>query len=323
MHQYNFSYQNQVSTNWLASLSYIGTSTMHLWGFQPYNYATPAATPTGAAATTNNTSQRYILYRAAIANGTTAGTRYGAFSGTADYGMANFNGVVATINRRFTRNYSVLMNYTWSHCLANMNYTGDNTPPAQDPNNHAAEYGSCNFDTTHNLTISGVLSAPKFQEHALNYVVGGWQLSPLITYRTGMPYTVTLGVDNSLTAIGQDRPNLIPGKSLYAKNLYLPSAVASSKPVQWTSTTTGVGTFGNERPMQARGPGFANVDIAISKHFPIFERSQLEIRGEAFNVLNHPNYATPITARSSGTFGTITSTANEARVLQIAAKVTF
>ena len=156
MHQYNASYQNQLSTNWLASVSYIGTSTIHLWGFQPYNYATPLPTPTGAAATTNNTSQRYILYRAAIANKTTAGTRYGAFSGLADYGMANFNGVIATVNHRFANNFSMLMNYTYSHCLANMNYTGDNTPPAQDPNNHAAEYGNCNFDTTHNLTISGV-----------------------------------------------------------------------------------------------------------------------------------------------------------------------
>jgi len=134
MHQYNLSYQNQLSANWLASLSYIGTNTVHLWGFQPYNYATPAPTPTGAAATTNNTSQRYILYRAAIASNTTAGTRYGAFSGTADYGMANFNGIIATVNHRLANNFSMLMNYTWSHCLSNMNYTGDNTPPAQDPN---------------------------------------------------------------------------------------------------------------------------------------------------------------------------------------------
>ncbi|SEF77679.1 Carboxypeptidase regulatory-like domain-containing protein [Bryocella elongata] len=324
MHQYNFSYQNQVSTNWLASLSYIGTSTIHLWGFQPYNYATPAATPTGAAATTNNTSQRYILYRAAIANGTTAGTRYGAFSGTADYGMANFNGVVATINRRFTHNYSVLLNYTWSHCLSNMNYTGDNTPPAQDPTNHAAEYGSCNFDTTHNLTISGVASTPKLHAHLLNTALGAWQLSPLVTYRTGMPYTVTDGTDRSLTAIGQDRPNLVAGQSLYAKNLF---PAAGVKPL-WINASAyslqTLGTFGNERPLQARGPGFANVDLAISKRFPILERAQLELRGEAFNVLNHPNYANPNTAiSSSSTFGRITATANDARLLQIAAKVTF
>jgi outer membrane receptor protein involved in Fe transport len=324
MHQYNLSYQNQVSANWLASLNYIGTSTIHLWGFQPYNYATAAPTPTGAAATTNNTSQRYILYRAAIANNTTAGTRYGAFSGTADYGMANFNGIIATVNHRFANNFSMLLNYTWSHCLSNLNYTGDNTPPAQDPNNHAAEYGNCNFDTTQNLTISGVATTPKFHQPSLNYAVGAWQVSPLITYRTGMPYTVTDGTDRSLTAIGQDRPNLVQGQSLYSKNLF---PAAGVKPL-WINNSAyalqALGTFGNEAPLQARGPGFANVDVAISKHFPIFERSQLEIRGEAFNVLNHPNYANPNTAiSSSSTFGRITATANDARLLQIAAKITF
>jgi hypothetical protein len=140
MHQYNASYQNQVTPNWLISINYIGTSTIHLRGFQPINYATPLPTPAGAAASTSNTSQRYILYRAAIANGTTAGTRYGAFSSTTDYGTANFNGLILSANHRIANNFSALVNYTWSHCLSNMNYTGDNTPPAQDPNNHGAEY---------------------------------------------------------------------------------------------------------------------------------------------------------------------------------------
>jgi hypothetical protein len=324
MHQYNLSYQNQLSANWLASATYIGTNTIHLWGFQPYNYATPLPTPAGAAATTNNTSQRYILYRAAIASGTTAGTRYGAFSGTADYGMANFNGVIATVDHRFASNFSMLLNYTWSHCLSNMNYTGDNTPPAQNPNNHAAEYGNCNFDTTHNLSVSGVATTPRFHQFSLNQVLGAWQVSPLITYRTGMPYTVTDGTDRSLTAIGQDRPNIVPGQSLYSKNLF---PAAGVKPL-WINAAAYVlqplGTFGNEAPLQARGPGFADVDVAISKHFPLFEHSQLEIRGEAFNALNHPNYANPNTAiSSSSTFGRITATANDARLLQIAAKITF
>jgi hypothetical protein len=64
--------------------------------------------------------------------------------------------------------------------------------------------------------------------------------------------------------------------------------------------------------------------VAISKHFSFLERAQLEIRGEAFNVLNHPNYANPNTAiSSSSTFGRITATANDARLLQIATKITF
>ncbi len=324
MHQYNASYQNQVSPNWLLSANYIGTSTIHLWGFQPINYATPAPTATGAAASTNNTSQRYVLFRAAVANGTTAGKRYGAFSSTSDYGMANFNGLILTANHRVANNFSVLANYTFSHCLSNLNYTGDNTPPAQNPNDHSAEYASCNFDTTHNLTISGVVTSPKLKERVLNYTAGGWQVSPLFTYRTGMPYTVTDGTDRSLTAIGQDRPNRVAGVSLYSKNLF---PAAGVKPL-WVNaaayTLQPLGTFGNETPLTARGPGFVNMDVAISKRFPILERANLELRGEAFNVLNHPNYSNPNTAiSSSSTFGRITTTANDARLLQIATKITF
>jgi hypothetical protein len=139
-----------------------------------------------------------------------------------------------------------------------------------------------------------------------------------------MPYTVTDGTDNSLTTIGQDRPNLVPGVNPYSKNLY---PAAGSKP-QWLNaaayTLSPLGTFGNERPFQARGPGFANVDMAISKHFPVYERAQFELRGEAFNLLNHPNYSNPITSiNSTATFGRITTTANDARLLQLAAKITF
>jgi hypothetical protein len=323
MHQYNASYQVQATRNLVVSASYIGTHTVHLWGFQPVNYATFAPTSTGAAASTNNTTQRLLLYRQALASNTTAGTRYSSFSSTADYGMANFNGVILSANRRVANNFSVLMNYTYSHCLSNMNYTGDNTPPAQNPNDHSAEYGSCNFDVTQNLSLSGVFLSPKLKQRALNYVAGGWQVSPLITYRTGMPYTITLGTDNSLSGIGQDRPNVVPGVNRYAKNLY-----ASGFPV-WVNaaafSTPALGSFGNERPFSSRGPGFANIDTSISKHFPIYDRAQLELRGEAFNLLNHPNYSNPITSINAGSssFGRITTTANDARLLQIAAKITF
>jgi len=192
--------------------------------------------------------------------------------------MANFNGVIFTANHRLADNFSVLANYTYSHCLSNLNYTGDDTPPAKDPNNHAAEYGSCNFDTMHNLTISGVFITPAFKQHSLNYAAGGWQVSPLITYRTGMPYTVTDGTDNSLTTIGQDRPNLVPGVNLYSKNFY---PAAGLKP-QWLNaaayTLSPLGTFGNERPFQARGPGFAHPASCRSARLLRHARRGLHLR---------------------------------------------
>jgi hypothetical protein len=340
MHQYNLSYQYQASPNWLLTASYLGTHTTHLWGYLPLNYdnyysgmSTGAAgscgtlTPVPAAgvacSSTSNTTQRYKLYQAT--SGTGAGTRYGFFSRLSDYGMANYNGLILTANHRMAKNFTVLANYTYSKCLSNENFTGDNTPVAQNPNDLANEYGPCNFDITHNLTISGVTTTPKFHNNAVNLLAGGWQVSPLISYRTGLPFTVTSGTDVSLSGIGQDRPNVVSGVARYNQNFY--PGTTTNYP-QWFNPAAfpnpTAGTFGNMRPFSLRGPGFANVDVSVSKIFPIYERYRLELRGEAFNLLNHPNYSNPISAlSSSATVGKITTTANDARLLQIATKITF
>jgi Carboxypeptidase regulatory-like domain len=340
MNQWNLSYQIQVSPKWLLSASYLGTYTVHLWGYQPLNYdnyyagtstgvagscgtLTPVPAAGVACSTSNNSTQRLKLYQAS--SGVGAGTTYGVFSPLSDYGMANYNGLILSANHQVANNFTVLANYTYSKCLSNENFTGDNTPVAQNPLDHAAEYGPCNFDVTHNLTVSGVLTSPKFNNRLLNQLGGGWQVSPLATYRTGQPFSVTDGTDNSLTAVGQDRPNVVTGVARYNKNFYTGLA---SRNVQWFNpgafAVAGPGVYGNERPFLLRGPGFANVDVAVSKYFNLYERSKLELRGEAFNVLNHPNYGLPISAlSSSATVGQISTTANDPRLLQIAAKITF
>lgn len=199
----------------------------------------------------------------------------------------------------------------------------------QNPTDTQSEYGSCNFDVTHNLTVSGVVISPQIKSNRLlNQIAGGWQVSPLITVRTGTPYTITLGSDNSLTGVGQDRPNVVQGVNPYAKNLDpTPGSGGTVQPVWFNKAALAVpttGTFGNYRPFSQRGPGYANVDVAISKHFALYERANLGLRGEAFNALNHPNYANPVSAGfTSSTFGRITSMANEARLLQIATKINF
>jgi hypothetical protein len=114
-------------------------------------------------------------------------------------------------------------------------------------------------------------------------------------------------------------------QATYSKNFF---TTASPYYPTWFNTaaftSASAGSFGTMRPFSLRGPGFVNMDVAVSKIFPIYERYRLELRGESFNVLNHPNYSNPISVySSSATFGRITSTANDPRLLQLAAKVTF
>ena len=347
--QYNLSYQVQVSPRWLLSVSYLGTHTVHLLGSYPLNYATyypgvftgiagscgtltPVPATGSACSTTSNNTQRLKLYQQS--GGTGAGTRYAAFSEVSNYGMANYNGIILTANHQLARNYTVLANYTYSKCLANLNFSGDATQGPQDPNNLAAEYGPCNFDITQSFTLSGVAITPNLSGRLLNELFGGFQLSPLFSYRTGSPFSVVPGTDVSLTGLGNDRANVVPGVPVYNHNFFRGTRTADYP--QWFNPSAfaaaAPGTFGDSRPFSLRGPGFANLDVALSKFFTLHESARLELRGEAFNAFNHPNYLNPVgtsqlipqvAALNSPTAGQITGTANDARTLQIAAKITF
>ena len=84
-----------------------------------------------------------------------------------------------------------------------------------------------------------------------------------------------------------------------------------------------LGTFGNAGVGIARAPKYWNVDFSLSKRFVTFGRQYLQVRGEAFNLLNHPNFGPPDRNIQSQTFGTITSTIGDPRVVQLVAKYFF
>ena len=84
-----------------------------------------------------------------------------------------------------------------------------------------------------------------------------------------------------------------------------------------------LGTFGNAGVGILRAPGYWNADLSLSKRFATFGRQYLQFRGEMFNVLNHPNFGPPNRDIQSTAFGTITSTAADARMVQLVLKYYF
>jgi hypothetical protein len=123
------------------------------------------------------------------------------------------------------------------------------------------------------------------------------------------------GLDNSLTGIGLDRPNVVGNP--YVRN---------TNTLQWISASAFVpnplGTFGNAGSDSLVGPMFFNIDAALSREFAVREHQRLEIRFEFFNLLNHPNLSNPDNNLQDSTFGEILSDAGP-RILQFAAKYTF
>jgi hypothetical protein len=319
----------------------------------------PAAVKPGAAgsncSTTGNETSRFLLTQL---NPTQGNQIEGSGAGSVyvgDEGTANYNGLVSSINHRLSSTFSLLANWTWSKCLNIEDAQGDLAgTTVENPNNLALDYGPCGSDFRHIENIS-LVAKSGFNNHLNNFaklVINNWELAPLIRIESGAPFTVTSGQDNSLTDVGNDRPNLVPGVNPYAEakfhkgtgevnREYLNPAAFAQVTASCASTTTGgcsaLGTYGNISKNSFRGPDSLQFDAQISRIFPIHESLSTTLRLEAFNVLNYPDFNIPTggttgtpggttggaAVLTSSTFGQLSSTTNNARVFQGSIKINF
>jgi hypothetical protein len=307
----------------------------------------PAAVKAGASgtpcSTTANQASRFYL----TTQNPQQGNQYqGGGTGSTvvnDNAWANYNGLIVTVQHRLSSVFSFLSNYTWSKCLNVYDAQGDysGTGP-ENPQNPAGDYGPCGSDYRNVANFVIVTRSQfHFDNRAARMIVNNWEFAPLIHVISGAPFNVTAAVDNSFTDIGNDRPNLIPGTSAYLhQKLRSGTGIANRG---WLNTTnfaqvtagcptplspatcSGYGTYGNISRNQFRGPSNFQFDAQVSRVFPIYERLNATFRLEAFNVLNHPEFATPTTGYTSSTFGQISAlTANtNARLFQGSVKLIF
>ena len=314
--QWNASVQRRLSDNWVFSISYLGNDTSHLWIGNEINPAVyiPGTCAGKPCSSTSNTQARRVL---TLAN-PTAGQYYSQMTFGDDGISANYNGVLTSVEHRFARSYTLLVNYTWSKCLGIAPVTSLGTGVIQNPNNVRGDYGPCTYDAPHLFNASIVylshVTGGGFLAHLLNH----WNVAPLMRYQSGLPVNPVSGKDNSLTGVGNDRPNVVstttytgaPHGRLYQyinPNLYVPNST---------------GAFGSAGHNSLRGPGYFDVDVAVTRELRFVERVTLQARGEAFNVLNHPNFGAPNANISSATFGQIRS-ARDPRILQASMKLIF
>jgi hypothetical protein len=306
MTQWNVSYQRQLSANWLASATYLGNKTTHVWSAEEIN---PAVYIPGKS-TTGNTSTRRLLYL----QNPTAGSGYDSIVESDQGGNSSYNGLLLSIQHRFSNHFTLLSNYTWSHCISDLDFTGELAGSNyQDPNNRSANRGSCNFDVRHISNTSLIAMSPVHGGWA-GRLLGNWQFSPIVGFRSGIALNVTDGTDNSLTAVGQDRPNLVG------------QPYGDKSPGNWLSRAgfalSPLGTFGNLGRSAVRGAPQLNCDLSLVRNFQLRERVRLEVRGEAFNAINHANFNNPTLTLNSANFGRILA-AGDPRILQFVMKLHF
>jgi hypothetical protein len=248
------------------------------------------------------------------------------------------------LNHRISDTFSLLANWTWSKCLDIEDAQGDYASvTVENPNNPRMDYGPCGSDYRH---VENATIVAKSNFNSLNRMaklaVNNWEIAPLFHIMTGAPFTVTAGQDNSLTDIGNDRPNLVAGVDPYSHiplrktaglttSEYLNPAAFQQITASCASLTTGgcsaFGGYGNIGRNSFRGPKDFQFDAQISRIFPIHQRLSATLRLEAFNVLNHPNFAVPSTLsfNTLTTFGYVTGTTSgaTAREFQGSIKIKF
>ena len=190
-----------------------------------------------------------------------------------------------------------------------------------------SEWASSFFDVKHNLTISGVYELPfgkgKHYGSSMNRVadgvLGGWQLGGIISVHTGFPLTIKANTDPSGTGARSFRASTL-GQAPNDPHNVGPGALWLDPTPYYQPPS---GTFGNVGPGTSRGPGLARTDLSVGKKFHITERKYFELRGEAFNVGNHPIFLSPASQNvTSALFGQIRSSQGE-RSVQLVGKFYF
>jgi hypothetical protein len=334
VYSWNLALQHQFGTSWLVSATYLGTETAHLWVSEQLNPAVlvpgtlplgtcPSGVTTGCNSTTN-INQRRLAY---LKN-----PQEGQYLGFVDQfesgGTASYNGMLLSLQKRLSRGVSLNANYTWSHCIGDITQAssvGGAGAGLLDPNNRRFDRGNCQtptldgtqaLDRRHIANFTAVLQSPKLNGRLVRALGSDWMLSTSYRVLSGAYQTVTTGVDRQLSGSGNQRPNQVLANPL----------CDNPRPSCWINPAAfaqpAFGTLGNSGRSSIRGPGFREVDMALSRIFRIREKMSVEVRGEAFNLPNSFRAGPVTTGINSPQFGQIL-TALDPRILQLAAKFVF
>jgi hypothetical protein len=317
--QYSLDIQREVFRNLIVDVGYFGSKGTNLLGIVDLNLVQP-----GLAAASGVTQTITSTNTAALLNGLRPYKGYVAINAPQNWFNSNYNSLQAAMEKRFAGDSLVKVAYTFSRNLTD-NQTDRSSAP-QNPYNLAAEYGPASFDRRHIFTVNYVYELPFFrdQKSLTGRLLGGWQLSGITTYASGVPLTVTTtGVDPAgLGFLGSSaagpRPDMIAD----------PNDGAPHTIAQWfninafAEVPAGVIRPGNASRGAVQGPGYGRWDLALARVIKINEGLKFQLRGEMFNMFNHTNPLNVNTVRTNALFGQVTS-ARDPRLVQLGLKLNF
>jgi hypothetical protein len=240
--------------------------------------------------------------------------------------------MVLTMDRRYSAGLTMNWNYTFSKLLTDSDSYFANEGAAMDHYNRRLEKSIGRFDQTHVLKFSTLYELPLGRGKRwatsgfASHVVGGWRVSAIQIYSSGTP--IALQRNNSLAGAllnGANRPVIDSyenWRAPIAGDRFDPNVDRFLKPAsQFPAQPAHV--FGNATKYNPKLRGFWNQDesVSLAKTFPIRENFRIDLRGEAFNLLNRTIFGTGNTNLNSNQFGIVTNQVNDPRRMQLALKL--
>ena len=320
----NLTIQRQLRSDWMLEVSYAGKLSQKLEGHRHWNPAVYMNDPiTGGAPSAQNVNNRVLFPETrGLLNPRSRilGNDY-----RQGYHSAQFR-----LDKRFSKGFSFMGAYVLSKNLDNVVAPQPGlTPGVGNPFNLKLEKGRSSFDRRHAVTVSWLWNSPSVWNSALaRRTLGGWSVAGLTTIQSGAPLTFVMGTDVALDGTGQ--------QSLQHA-MFAPGITHDDLPVDHQNRDEFIGRFfntaafvpvnllprgvyGNSGRNILSGPALNNTDVTLLKDIGLKEQVRLQLRGEAFNLLNQVNFAQPDTTVSSASFGRIRS-AQPGRVIQLALKL--
>jgi hypothetical protein len=218
--------------------------------------------------------------------------------------QSNYHAVFVRFEKRLSGGISLLSSYTFSKAISNApqyrnagGANGSENSPPQDSYNLRAERALASFDVRHRWVNSFLLDSPFGKGHkwlgsgAGAAILGGWQLSGIVTLQAGFPFTINLAGDTA--GIGGGTGGiLIRANPVAGVSYQLPADQKST--AQWFNVKAfsqpAAFQFGSLGRNTVIGPGLVDLDATIARNFRLAERLSFQLRGEFFNVANHPNF---------------------------------
>jgi hypothetical protein len=346
--QYGANIQTTLTQSLLLEIGYVGARGEHLAAEVEADQAL-IASPTSPVngVTTNNTGAT----DSAAARAPYIGFSNNGFLFLQTNQESNFSSLQATLTERLGK-ASLLATYMYSKSLDTSSGATDGTvfnTTSGDQTNQLQAYGPSDFDRTHHATLRFVQPIPKPRWHIANGNIGsrifaGYEFSGTAIIQSGTPFSITNTGGATYYGTDTSRGSFVAGgtTALAAKHgrtedrltAYFNDGIYSST----AGTVTQNDTITNAAPVFAtagdyygntgrnilRGPLQRDLDLSLTKYTPIHDNLKLEFRAQAFNLSNTPTFANPGSdVGTASTFGTITSTVGNPRILQFVMKLLF